>query len=201
MHMKASFHKKRRAVLRIAFDKFGESGYNKTTVSEIADAAGLSPAALKRIFRTKREAFRAVYEEEKQKIRKKLEKLFSETDRRRRENVSETLRGLFHFIRRSNFLTMIYTFGDFPVRYCLQDFEQTGNDPLAGQSSLLQQFIVECQDTRVIRRGDAALLTHAFRGLFHLLLLERSLLDKESDAVIIDIFIDGLLFESDRPGS
>ena len=193
--MASSSQNRQKAILKIAFEKFRKKGYTRTYLSEIAADAGLSMRAVKRIYAAKKNIFRALFDKEKAEVYTKLNKLFSHTDITQKSDVAEAFRRLFKTVLKNNFLNMIFTFGDFPVAYCLEDFRQNGKDMLIGQSSLLEKFITDCQETGVVRPGDAAGITHALRSLLHVFLHEQLTFAKTEgvDTLLMDIFINGLI--------
>lgn len=181
-------------IQKAALIKFKEFGYNKTTLSAIADEAQLKRSALKKSFKSKKEIFRSLFEDEKQFVLDELSGRLSGIDCSSTEKVSAGLQELFFFIRENEFLSMVYKFGDFPVEYCLQDDNLNSHDPLAGQSSLLEKFILDCQKADVMRQGNSSVLTIVVRSIFHFLLIERAKLPNELyDRKFVEIFVDGLL--------
>ncbi|KPK92703.1 hypothetical protein AMJ80_06420 [bacterium SM23_31] len=193
--MASSSQNRQKVILKIAFEKFRKKEYTRTYISEIAADAGLPMRALKRIYASKKDIFRALFDKEKAEVYIKLNKLLSHTDITRKPDVAETFRRLFKTVLKNNFLNMIFTFGDFPVVYCLEDSRQNGKDMLTGKSSLLEKFITDCQKTGVVRPGDAAGITHALRSLLYVFLHEQLafLKTKGVDTLLTDIFIDGLI--------
>ncbi len=176
---------------------FRNYGFCSTTYKLIAGEANVSGYMLRRYCPTQKEIFRSLFEDEKNKVRKRLTQRINTTDCSDRSSVSGTLHSLFLQIEKSSFLRMMYMFGDFPVHYCLREAHDHNLDPLTGHASILERFLVQCQKAGTIRSGDPIVLADAFRNIFHILLLKRS--DharlKKEDRVMIDIFVDGLMIK------
>jgi AcrR family transcriptional regulator len=196
--MMSNYHKKEReTVLNTGRILFRTYGFRRTTYNLIADEANVSRYVLRRYFPLKKEIFRNLFEDEKDKVRKRLKKLINTTDFSDRSSVSGTFRSLCRQIENSSFLRMIYMFGDFPVQYCLRESHGHNVDSLTGPASILEKFLIQCQKEKTIRSGDTVVLADAFRNIFHILLQKRS--DharlKKEDRIMIDIFVDGMMLK------
>ena len=193
--MRNSHKKEIEAVLNTGRILFRHYGFRRTTYNLIADEANVSRYVLRKYFASKKAIFRSLFEDEKDKVRKKLVKLINTTEFSDRSSVSGTLRSLFRQIENSSFLRMIYVFGDFPVQYCIPETRDQNVDSLTVPASILERFLIHCQKEKTIRSGDPEVLADAFRNIIHILLQKRSdheRLEKE-DRIMIDIFVDGMM--------
>ena len=181
----------RRAICAAARKLFLRNGYDKTTLKEIAADAGLSCRTIYSQFPSKRELFCTVYEDEKHAVRRALLRLFNAAVCSDIESVKNTFFRLFQFVQKREFLSTLYSFGDFPVAYCIDKTSREDTDPLTGHTSLLEGFIVSCQKAGTVRSGNPVEITQAVRALLHLILLDRVRRDSSAGS-IIRIFIDGL---------
>ncbi len=193
--MKTAHKKKAHSLKKAAESLFHRYGYNRTTLTLIAEEAGVSANELNRIYSTKRELFLNLYMDEKKVIRNKLSRIIGEGNYTHKQDAANTLLKVFWQIEKNKFLKMIYVFGDFPVQYCLQHADVLGVDPLYGHSSLLEQFLVQFQKAKSTRTGNPAHLADAFRSFFHLVMQrkgkEKHL--KKEDTLMVEIFMNGLI--------
>jgi len=199
MSNRTSGARTRKTILSVAKKLFRQNGYRRTTMKAIAETAGLTFRTIKANFPTKQALFCDLYMTEKLSARRTLLKLFKNTEYTDRLSVKTTLEWLCYYVHKSEFLLMLYMFGDFPVRHCIEGTSwesippgKNSADPLTGHSSLLEEFIESCQKAGTIRKGNPAEITMVMRTILHLILIDR---DQWSVPVssIITIVVDGLV--------
>ena len=193
--MKTAQKKKAHSLKKAAVLLFHRYGYNRTTLTLIAEETGVSANELSRIYSTKKELFLNLYVDEKKVIRKKLSRIIGEGNHTHKQDTVKTLLKIFWQIERNKFLKMIYIFGDFPVHYCLKHTDVLGIDPLYGHSSLLEQFLVQFQKAESTRTGNPAQLADAFRNFFHLVMQKKGKKQhsRKEDTLMVEIFMNGLV--------
>ncbi|MCP4727754.1 MAG: TetR/AcrR family transcriptional regulator [bacterium] len=185
------------SLINAAYNEFLEKGYQRTTLKDISKRFGVSNKNTGKMFHSKKDIFRSVFEKERIIGYKKLEKLFLKVDTGKTEDIKDVLNKMFTFVSKSRFLEMIYRFGDFPLGYCLAETGNKDGEPIAGQTTLLERFIENCQVDNKIRKEDPVLIANAFRNLIFVFLQERRYMknSKKTDKLMVEIFIDGLLIK------
>jgi len=189
----------RQKVLTAALKSFGQSGYYKTQLSSIANRAGTTSRQIRRLFKSKRNILRLLFETERSRVRNQVDRLFGNIQTTDRAEVSDALKKLFYVIRDSEFLAMIYRFDDFPVWYCIDNI-QNSEETLTGEMSHLEQFLKDCQQAGTLRSGSVPLIAHTYRSMIALVLNEPGMFrgSAETFEMLLDIFVDGLLCTSQK---
>ncbi|MFC1731467.1 TetR/AcrR family transcriptional regulator [candidate division KSB1 bacterium] len=184
----------RNTLLKESLASFNNSGYTKTSVHLLAERAGIRSVQVRKYFPTKRDIFKALFDEERIKVRNRLDSLFNGVDVTQRSAVSETLKGSYGILQESAILRMIYRFDDFPVWYCIGESGK-GSIPDYGETSLLENFLKRCQNSGALRSENVSLIAHTFRSALSMMLHDPGFRQEspETGSLFLDIFVDGLM--------
>lgn len=181
-------------ILLEALKRFRQAGYRKAHIKDIASAAGISVKTLHSYFPSKKDIFAALFEEERQNVRKNVDTVFNGVNCSKKTEVINAFKELAGIILNIPLLDMIYYYGDFPVIYCVHEGGEENGGMMSGHSSLLESFIKKCRKSGTVRKGNAIELADTFRTLIYLMLIESSYLKRmpEVEKNLLNIFIDGI---------
>jgi len=185
----------REALIEIARTVFGKYGFKKTTVDDIAEAAGKGKSSLYYYFKSKDEIFLAVIKREielvKEKIKERIEGIEDPIDK-----IKTYIKSRMHDLKE---LVNIYSVVGSDFKANFQYLEQIRNEIDKEENELIKGFLKEGISKGIFREIDnnidlsAKICVAALKGLEIFVVDNQEEISEEQYDTIMDIVFFGLI--------
>lgn len=185
----------RQALLNAASDIFAHYGYNKTTVDEIAKAAGKGKSTFYYYYKSKEEIFRDVIENEAQILKKKLVKSVSDDA----EPIKKIKNYIFTRLESFESVVNLYSALKKEARQHFPFLEEIREKYDLEQINIIKKILLEAIENDIIELNDVDLTAESVAmvlgGFEYYLLYSTSekLMEEEKIDKILSMIFNGIL--------